>query len=178
MAEEQPEKEIMVDPRWSILEDGLGYNVLVVGGMPGIDTEGREIVTFTIKPDEIVRKRYNLRRDIELDMNGNMKFIVLKSDLIPLNMFDDANKKWLYTKNLKHESTELSEREINLQKQINTKNKRILLIEAENIRLQEQLELARTNPAKFIQQGAEVMREVTKGMGEAMASQRKPEEGR
>ena len=166
--EENPEREIMIDPKWSILEDGLGYNVLVIGGMPKIDGEGRECITFTIKPDEIVRKRYNLRRDVELDINGNMKFIVLKTDLIPLNMFDDANKKWLYTKSLRHEPTELSEREVFLQKQINTKDKRILLIEAENIRLQEQLELARTSPAKFIKQGAEVFQESAKAFSELM----------
>lgn len=175
---EDPEKEILLDPKWSILEDGLGYNVLVLGGMPSLDLEKREVIIFNIKPDDVVQKRYNLRRGIELDSNGNMKLTVLKTDLIPLNMYDDANKKWLYTKTLKHEPTELSEREVILQKKLNSKDRRILLIEAENIRLQEQLEIARTNPAKFIQQGAEVMREVTKGMGEAMAAQRKPEEGK
>jgi hypothetical protein len=171
--EANPEREILLDPRWSILEDGLGYNVLVIGGMPGLDIDGREVVIFTIKPDEIVRKRYNLRRDIELDMNGNMKLTVLKLDLIPLNMFDDANKKWLYTKTLRHEPTELSEREINLQKKLNMKDRRILLIEAENIRLQEQLEIARTNPAKFIKQGAEVFQESAKAFSELT---RRPED--
>lgn len=167
MAEEQPEREIMLDPRWSILQDGLGYNVLVVGGVPGIDKDGREVVIFTIKPDETVRRRYDLRRGREVDQEtGNMRLIVLKKDLIPLNVYDDANKKWLYTKTLKHDPTDLSKREENLKSTIEVKERRILLLEAENIRLQEQLELARTNPAKFIQQGAEVFREAAKGIAE------------
>jgi predicted nuclease with TOPRIM domain len=100
-----------------------------------------------------------------------MKLIVLKTDLIPLNMFDDANKKWLYTKNIKHEETELSQREAFLQSKLNTKDKLILLLQAEKLRLEEQLELARTNPAKFIKQGAEVFQESAKAFSEMM---RKP----
>lgn len=164
--EKDPEKEVMLDPRWSILEDGLGYNVLVLGGVPGHDVEGREIVTFLIKPDDVVRKRYNLRRDVELDNNGNMKITVLKIDLIPLNMYDDANKKWLYVKNLKHEETELSQREINLKNVINFKDRRLLLLEAQILRLAEQLELAKNNPAKFIKQGAEVFQESAKAFSD------------
>lgn len=167
MVEENPEKEIMLDPKWSILEDGLGYNVLVVGGVPGIDKDGREIVTFTCKPDEVVRKRYKFRIGVEIDPEtNNMKIICLKQDLIPLNMYDDSNRKWLYVKTFRHEPTELSNRESNIKIELNRMAKRILLLEAENIRLNEQLELARTNPAKFIKQGAEVFQEAMKGITE------------
>ena len=164
--EEEPQKEIMLDPRWSILEDGLGYNVLVVSGVPSIDSDGREIVTFIIKPDETVRKRYNLRRGIELDDNGNMKLNVLKIDLVPLNMYDDANKKWLYVKSLKHDNTTLSQREENLKSVLESKIRRILLLEAETIRLAEQLEIARTNPVKFLQQYKDVFHESAKALAE------------
>jgi hypothetical protein len=170
---ENPEKEIMLDPRWGVIEDGLGYNVLVTGGMPSVDKEGRAIVILTIMPDDIVRKRYNLRRDIELDSDGKMKLIVLKTDLIPLNMFDDANRKWLYTKSFRHEPTELSDREVFLQKKLNTYERKVLLLEADVLRLQEQLEIARTNPAKFIKQGAEVFQESAKAFSEMM---KRPEE--
>lgn len=174
MAVDNPETNIMLDPRWSILEDGLGYNVLVVGGLPGIDSEGREIVEFTIKVDDVVKKRYKLRRNIELNEQDNMKLIVLKQDLIPLNMYDDANKKWLYVKSLTNNQTELSQRESNLKTIINVKDKRILLLEAENIRLNEQILLFRTNPAMAAAQGAEVFEKTAKAVADLI--QRRPED--
>lgn len=164
--EEKPREEIMIDPRWSILQDGLGYNVLLVGGISYTNTDGEEVVEFTIKPDEIVRKRYNLRYGYELNDMGNMKFIAKKIDLIPLNMYDDANRKWLYVRSLKHEETELSQREKSLKLKIESKDRRILLLEGENIRLSEQLNLAKTSPAKFIQQSSEVFKESAKALAE------------
>ena len=165
----------MIDPKWSILEDGLGYNVLVVGGLPSIDSEGREIVEFTIKCDDVVKKRYNLRRGLELNDQDNMKIIVLKGDLIPLNMYDDANKKWLYVKSLLHQPTEMSQREANLKTVINVKDKRILLLEAENIRLNEQILLFRTNPAMAAAQGAEVFEKSAKVVADLMRPREKGE---
>jgi hypothetical protein len=166
MAEENPKRDIMLDPRWSIFQDGYGYQLLAVGGIGERDKEGREVIRFTVKPDDVVMKRYNLRRGIELDQNGNMELVVLKDDLIALNMYDDANRKWLYVKSLTHNPTDLSNREEDLKKVIKTSKRRILLLEAENIRLAEQLELARTNPAKFIKQGAEVFQESAKAFAE------------
>ena len=166
--EKDPEKEIMVDPRWSYLQDGLGYTVLVVGGMEGTDKDGVEIVTFTIKPEDLVRKRYNLRFGKEIDINGNMKFIAAKRDLIPLNVFDDANKKWLYVKNFLHEPTDLSRREEELKRQLEISERKTLLLEADNLRLNEQLELARLNPGKFIKEGTEVFEQVSKAYSETM----------
>jgi hypothetical protein len=163
---DNPEKDIMLSPTWSILEDGLGYNVLVVGGLPRIDSEGREVIEFTVKVDDVVKKRYKLRRGNELNEQDNMKLTVLKHDLIPLNMYDDANKKWLYVKSLLHESTELSQREENLKTIINVKDKRILLLDAENLRLNEQILLFRTNPAMAAAQGAEVFKETMKGIAD------------
>lgn len=164
--EKEPEKEIMLDPRWSVLEDGLGYQVLIVGGMPGVDREGREVVHFTIKPDEIVRKRYNWRRGVEVNENGNVKFIAAKDDLIPLNMFDDANKKWLYEKTFNHQSTELSKRWDELKKRIQIFERKLWLLEADNIRLNEQLELARLSPGKWIKEGTEVYEQVSKSFAD------------
>lgn len=163
----------MLPPSWSILEDGLGYNVLVIGGIPQIDREGREIIEFTVKVDEIVKKRYNLRRGIELNENDNMKFTVKKIDLIPLNMYDDANKKWLYVNSLKHEPTELSHREANLKTTIATKERRIMLLEAENIRLNEQVMLFRTNPAMAAAQGAEVFEKTAKAVADLIRPKEK-----
>src|SRR3990167_3470426 len=114
MTEEQPEKEIMVDPKWPIFVDGLGYQLLNTGGMPGIDKDGREIIIFTLIPDEVVRKRYNLRRGVEVDELGRFKLIVLEKDIVFLNPYDEANRKLLYVKTLRHERTNISEREEDL----------------------------------------------------------------
>lgn len=172
MSADNPERDIMIDPRWSILEDGLGYNVLVVGGLPKLDREGREVIEFTIKVDDTVKKRYKLRRGVELNEQDNMKLIVLKIDVIPLNMYDDANKKWLYVKSLLHEPTELSQREGNLKTIIAVKDKRISLLESENIRLNEQILIFRTNPAMAAAQGAEVFEKTAKAVADLLGRNR------
>ena len=153
--EKNPEKEIMIDPRWSILMDGLGYQVLVVGGMPETDKDGKEVVVFTIKPDDVVRKRYNWRGGMELNEMGNKKLTIAKIDLIPMNMYDDSNKKWLYVKSFNHDETEVSKREKVLKLEINRLNQESSKYEAENLRLSEINELYRTNPEKAMTAGAE-----------------------
>lgn len=173
--QDNPQKDILLSPQWSILQDGLGYNVLSIGGLPKIDSDGREIVEFTVKVDDIVKKRYNLRRGIELNEQDNMKLIVAKIDLIPLNMYDDANKKWLYVRSLLHEPTELSKREENLKILLNVKEKRILLLDAENIRLNEQIMLFRTNPAMAAAQGAEVFEKTAKAVADLIRPKEKGE---
>ncbi|MEK6878431.1 MAG: hypothetical protein AABY22_02425, partial [Nanoarchaeota archaeon] len=66
---DNPQKEQLQDPKWSILEDGNGYQVLAQGGLPFVDSSGRRCVKFKIIPDGLVRNRYNLRRGAELDEN-------------------------------------------------------------------------------------------------------------
>lgn len=156
--ERDPKTEIMIDPRWSILMDGLGYQVLVVGGMPGVDKDGRAVVKFIIKPDEVVRKRYNWRGDAELNEAGNKEIIIAKIDLIPLNLYDDANKKWLYVKSFNHEETDLSQREKILKLELDRKTKENQQLEAENIRLNEINELYRTNPEKAVGANFEIFK--------------------
>lgn len=170
--EKEPEKEIMIDPRWSILMDGLGYQVLVVGGMPGTDKDGKEVVTFNIKPDDIVRKRYNWRGGEEIDNFGNKKIIIAKIDLIPLNVYDDANKKWLYVKSFNHEETDLSKRERSLKMEIDRLNQENMQLDAENIRLNEINELLRTNPEKAIYAGSEVFQKVAQGLSSLQTSKK------
>jgi hypothetical protein len=46
-----------------------------------------------------------------------------------MNMYDDANKKWLYEKSLLHEPTEISKRVENLKTLINSLKSRMLLLE-------------------------------------------------
>ena len=163
--ETNPERDIMIDPRWAAFEDGLGYECLFLNGMPAIE-DGEEVVVITLKPTDLTRKRYNLRSGAELNEQGNIKRTVKKIDLIPLNMYDEANKKWIYVKTLNHEPTVLSQREEELKSKIKVVEKRARLLEADNIKLNEQLALARLNPGKWIKEGAEVHEHVMKGMSD------------
>lgn len=154
----------MIDPRWSILMDGLGYQVLVVEGMPSVDRDGNEVVEFIIKPDEVVRKRYKWRGEQEIDGLGNKKITIAKIDLIPLNMYDDANKKWLYVKSFNHDDTDMSKRESFLKMEISRLKKENLQYEAENLRLNEVNELFRTNPEKALSTSAEFLQKMAQGL--------------
>jgi hypothetical protein len=170
--EKEPEKEIMIEPGWSILEDGLGYQVMSLGGMPKIEKDGREVIVFTIRPDEKVRKRYNYKRGSDIDENGNMKISIDKNDLIPLNLYDDANRKWLYVKSFNHQPTNLSMREEELKKKITAKDKTILQQDAVIIRLNEVVLLAKTNPSKFMKEHMEILQETAKVFSELSSKKR------
>ena len=37
-----------------------------------------------------------------LDQNMNMEFRIFEKDIVPLNLYDDANKRWLYIKTFNH----------------------------------------------------------------------------
>lgn len=159
---DNPQKEQLQDPKWSILEDGNGYQVLAQGGLPFVDSSGRRCVKFKIIPDGLVRNRYNLRRGAELDENTGAMFITfLEIDLIPLNIYDDSNRKWLYTKTFKHEITPLSEREIFYKQKNESYEQQVLLLQAKVIKLNEELKLATLQTAKYLTQGVEVFERST-----------------
>ena len=162
--EKEPEKEIFVDPQNTVLMDGLGYRALCAGGLPTKDKDGNDIIIFTIKPDEVVRKRYNLRFGHEIDDQGNTKITIAKIDLIPMNIYDDSNRMWLYTKSFNHDETELSIRDRYLKIEINRLNREVLQLEAENLRLSEVNELLRTNPEKAISTSSELFQKVASGL--------------
>jgi len=157
---EKPSEEILVTPEYTILEFGDGYLALIQGGIEGEDEEGRKVIDFVIKPSNLLRKRYNIK-DSMLNQNGQMPFRVKKNDLIPLNQFDDANKKWLYIKTFNHADTEISKIGWNLRKRLDEMEKNVLVLEGELIWMSEQLQLAKTNPAEFITQGTEVFERVS-----------------
>lgn len=156
---DKPQEDILVSPEFSILEFGDGYIALIQGGVESKNEEGEAIVDFVIKPSNLLRKRYNIR-DNMLNKNQCMHYIVYKKDLIPLNQFDDANKKWLYIKTFNHDETEVSKIAWSLREQLSEKEKRIIVLEGENIWLFEQLHLAKTNPSEFLAQGAEIWEKV------------------
>lgn len=171
MTSENPEN-ILLYPNWPLLRDGLGSTVMITKSVPQLDSDGREIVILTVKVDNFVKRKYSLKPKVEYDEQDNIKLIVLKNDLIPLNPYDTTNQIWLYTKSFRHEPTLLSQREANLQTLINVKDKRISLLEAENIRLNEQILLFRTNPAMAAAQGAEVFEKTAKAVADLI--QRRP----
>ena len=132
---------------------------LIQGAIEGTDEEGKKIVDFIIKPTSLLRKRYDIK-DSVLDQNGNMPFRVYKKDLIPLNLLDDANRKWLYIKTFNHDETEISKIAWDLRERLAEEEKRVVILEGELIWMSEQLQLAKTNPAEFVAQGAEVFEKV------------------
>lgn len=168
---EKPEEEILVTPGYSILEFGDGYIALIQGGIEREDEEGRTVVHFMIKPSDLLKKRYNIR-DSMLNVNGAMPFKVFKKNLVPLNQFDDANKKWLYVNTFEHHETEISKIGWELRKRLEAAEKRVIVLEGELIWLSEQLQLAKTNPAEFIAQGADIWGKVSSQFIDMMKGQR------
>jgi len=152
---EKPQEEILVAPEYPMLEFGDGYLALIQGGIEGENDDGQKIVDFMIEPSDLLKKRYDIK-DSMLNQNRALPFRVLKKDLIPLNLLDEANKKWLYIKTYTHQETEISKIGWDLRKRLEEKEKQIWLIQGELIWQSEQLQLAKTNPAEFIMQGTEV----------------------
>ncbi len=156
---EDPSTGILVQPEFAILEFGDGYIALIQGAVEGKDEEGKGVVDFIIKPSNLLRKRYDIKDDV-LDQNRNMPFRVYKKDLIPLNQLDDANRKWLYIKTFNHDETEVSKIGWSLRERLSEEERKVVILEGENIWLFEQLQLAKTSPAEFLAQGAEVWEKV------------------
>ena len=152
---EKPEEEILVAPEYAILEFGDGYIALVRGATEQVEVDGRKVIRFMIEPSNLLRKRYKIG-DNQLNQNRQMPFIAEKNDLIPINILDDANRKWLYIKTFNHDETELSNLGHSLRKQLGESQKRVVMLEGEIIWLWEQLQLAKTNPQEFAAQGWEM----------------------
>ena len=172
---ENPQEEILVTPEYAILEFGDGYIALIQGGVEGEDDDGKKIVNFWIKPSELLKKRYNIK-DSMLNQNQIMQFRVNREDLIPLNLLDDANRKWLYIKNFNHEETEISKIGWHLRRRLEAMGRRVVVLEGELIWLSEQLQLAKTNPAEFITQGTEVYEKVSASLAEIFKKRRDKDE--
>ncbi len=140
---------------------------LIQGAVEGTDEEGKGVVDFIIKPSNLLRKRYDIK-DNMLDQNRNMPFRVYRKDLIPINQLDDANRKWMYIKTFNREETAVSERGWDLRERLGEQEKRVIILEGENLWQSEQLQLAKTNPAEFINQGAEIFEKVSSKMVDLM----------
>ena len=168
---ERPQEEILVAPEYSLLEFGDGYLALIQGGVEKVDNDGKRVVEFMIKPSDLLRKRYDIK-DSVLNQNGALNFKAFKKDLIPLNQFDDANRKWLYIKTFNHDETEISKIGWNLRKRLEEMEKKVMVLEGELIWMSEQLQLAKTNPAEFITQGTEVFEKISSKLADIYKGKR------
>lgn len=155
--EDNPKEDVMLDPTWSMLEDGNGARILAMGGKSFIEKDGRKVIKWRVKVNDFVRKRYNWKIGKELNNQWFGEFITAESDLIPTNIYDDANKIWTYTKDFNHQPTALSERESSLQAKISFLQNSNLLLTGQVIRLTEQLNDAQLSTGKFISAGMDVV---------------------
>jgi len=171
---ENPETEIYSEPTWDILEFGDGYIALCLGGVISETAEGQKVVDFIIKPSNLLKKRYGIQ-DSMLNQNLCMPYRVYEKDLIPLNLFDAANRKWLYVKNFRHEETQMHLWEWRLREENEQLRERNQMLEGENMWLLEQLNLAKTNPAEFIAQGYDVFEKVGTKFVEALKGKKEGE---
>jgi hypothetical protein len=173
---DKPKEEILVPPEWSILVFGDGYIALMKGAIEKEDSEGNIVVEATIEPHELLRKRYNIKEN-ELDNNGNIQsYQMMKEDLIPMNLFDDANRKWLYIKNYLHQETNISNISWDLRKQFVEERKKRIILEGHNIFLSEQLSISKQNPAEFLSQGLEFFQKINNGILETIRTKKEKEE--
>lgn len=171
---EKPKEEILIQPEYSILEFGDGYIALVQGSTQ-FEDEGIKWLEVTIKPSELLRKRYDIKSS-ELDKNGNITIRIKKDDIIILNPFDDANRKWLYIKNYKGEETEVSNISWDLRKRLEESEKKRRILEGETMWYSEQLFLAKTNPIEFAAQPLEIFEKITASTIEALKTKKDKED--
>ncbi len=172
---DKPREEILVAPEFAMFIFGDGYFALVQGSTEGETDDGEKIVDFVIKPSQLLRKRYDIK-DSMLNRNMNMTFRVKKKDLIPMNQFDDANKKWIYIKTFNHDDTEMSKPGWALREQLAEEQKKNKLLEGQIIWQADQIQLAKTNPAEYIMQGAEVFEKVSSKMADLIKGKSEKED--
>jgi len=172
---EKPQEEILVAPEYPMLEFGDGYIALIQGGVERENDDGQKIVDFMIEPSDLLKKRYDIK-DSMLNQNRALPFRVLKNDLIPLNLLDEANKKWLYIKTYDHMETEVSKIGWDLRKRLEEKERQLIILQGELIWLSEQIQLAKTNPVEFITQGTEVFEKSLSKVLDLVKGKREKEE--
>lgn len=160
MVGEKPREEIMVSPEWDILMFGDGYIALLQGAKKYVDDEGNVIVEMVIKPSPLLRKRYDIKES-QTDKNGNQIIRINQDDLIPINIHDDANRKWVCIKTYDGNDTEISNIGWDLRKRNKMLSRKVVYLEGEVIYWCEQAVLAKTNPAEFITQAADVLKKLS-----------------
>lgn len=170
-----PSETILESPGWATLIFGDGYLALMQGGIENENSGGERIVSVTIKPHSSLRKRYNIK-DSDLNNSGNLEnYQMNKEDIIVLNQWDDANRTVLYIKNYLHQETDLCRVNWDLRKQLQEERTKRVIIEGYLIRLSEDLQLAKQNPAEYISQGLELIEKINNGVITSMRGNKEEE---
>jgi hypothetical protein len=164
-------EDILTTPEWSYLEFGDGY-IAQINGAIEKEEDGKKMVEFLLKPSILLRKRHGISDEM-LNRNGQIDFKVFKGDLIPLNLFDDSNRKWMYIKSFKHDDTPISQIAWDLRKRLEEMENRIMIMEGELIWAYEQLQLAKSNPSEFIAQGLEIFERIGSRFADMIPSKKK-----
>ncbi|CAK0756832.1 hypothetical protein CCP1ISM_60028 [Azospirillaceae bacterium] len=172
---DNPKTDMLIQPEWSTLIFGDGYIALMQGAIEK-EEGGIRIVEVTIKPHTHLRKRYNIREG-DLDNNGNItSYRMKKDDLIPLNLFDDANRTFLYVKNYNHQDTDVGRMEWDLRKRLEEKDKKLWVMEGELIHQSEMLNLAKTNPMEFAALPLEIFEKMMDNMANMFSKTKREKE--
>lgn len=153
---DNPREDILAIAQFPYLIFGNGYFAMIVGGVETQDSEGREIVELQIIPEELLRKRYDIKKE-QLNINGVMTYRVLRKDLIPLNLFDKAKERWLYLKTFDGKETEIGGPSRFLRARLEEREKYCWMLEGDNIYLSEQCISLRMNPGEVMAQGTEAI---------------------
>ncbi len=160
---DNPREDILAIPQYPYIIFGDGYMALLVGGVERVDSDGRELVELQLIPEPIMRKRYNINNE-QLNQNGVMTYIVLKKDLIPLNLFDKSKERWLYLKTYDRKETDVGKPSRMFRSKLEEAEKEKWMLEGDNIYLSEMVILARTNPAEFLSMSTEAFSKVTESV--------------
>jgi hypothetical protein len=170
-----PREDILLPPQFSILEFGDAFCAQIKPGSREYkDCNGYEWIKLTIHPGEGLIKKYNIKPD-ELDINGDFVIQIKKVDYIPLNLYDDTNRTFLYTKNFRGEDTDLSKRYWELTNQVEEYQNKLAIIEAWMIAKSEELMLSETNAIQSLSAPLELFNKL-QNMGMANLVNQKPGE--
>lgn len=160
--ENNPKRDILKTPQWSILIFGDGLVAEIHGSIEREDFSGENVVEFVIQPSTDLRKRYEIKES-ELNESGEIeKYLVKKDDLIFLNQFDDSNRKVLYIKNYLHHETQLSQRDFNLRKELEVERTKRVILEGNLIEISEQFKTMTSNPTEYLSQGLDFFNKISK----------------
>jgi len=160
---DNPREDILVPPGYTLLMFGDGYLARTSGSYESKDENGISVVKLMIEPSRLLRKRYNIT-DNKLNNNNQMEFTAIKEDLITINMFDDASRRFLYLKTFDGQETELGKSTWNIRTRLIEEQKKVWLLEGELIYLNEQLKLAKNNPIEYLSQLSEALGNVSQPM--------------
>lgn len=165
---EDPETSITRTPKWGKLVDGQGKEFMITMARQVQDGSGEESVELFLVTNPEVEKVYNLRVGYELSQQHVYKLRAKKIDLIGLNTYDAGNLVFLYQPTLMGGDTELTKLQETYKSRLKAMEKRVAILQAQNIYLVEQNKMALSNPEKYLSLGAKVYEQAVGGISQIM----------